>query len=158
MRGVTESISSLNLAGENWSWWGGGGGGGKGATSTEWLGVLVVPHFICSVVSARCVWLSEPRNWGKGLHGERDSCVASDLRAEVPVAGLSCPANAAGEQRHLRFSGSEPRGTSTRFHLDFPSWRRANGTSGSRWPVLMQRWLVFQPLGTEVKGFENPPG
>lgn len=94
MRGVTEYISSLNLAGENWSWW--GGGGGKGATSTEWLAVLVVPHFIYSVVSARCVWLSEPRNRGKGLHGERDSCVASDLRAEVPVAGLSCPANAAG--------------------------------------------------------------
>lgn len=35
-------------------------------------------------------------DWRKELHGERDSRAASDLRAEVPLAGLSCPANAAG--------------------------------------------------------------
>lgn len=60
---------------------------------------MVPGLFIYSVVSARCAWLSEPGrsgDWGKELHQAKDSRVASDLRAEVPLAGLSCPANAAG--------------------------------------------------------------
>lgn len=96
MREVTEHISSLTWRGEIRSWC----VGGKGATSIEWLAAPVVPGlFICSVVSARCAWLSEAGrsgDWGKELRRERDSRVASDLRAEVPLAGLSCPANAAG--------------------------------------------------------------
>lgn len=36
------------------------------------------------------------QHWGRGEGLREASCVETDPRAEVPLAGLSCPANAAG--------------------------------------------------------------
>lgn len=77
---------------------------------------------------------------GKGLHGEEQSRVETDPRAEVPLAGLSCPANAAGSNVTSVSLAVNPGAPQLVLIWIFRDQREQVDSVGAR-------WLLFQPLG-----------
>lgn len=62
-----------------------------------WLPQWFLAYFVYSVVSVRSAFVPEPGSSEDRERGYMEKTVVETApRAEVPLAGLSCPANAAG--------------------------------------------------------------